>query len=359
MKRWPSFLVLSFLTILLTGCGDLFYFSKMGWHQGSVNFHSIPVKDVLEDGGMSAEFKEKIRFIQEVKRYGVERLGLTPTKSYTTFLEVKGPILYVISACDKDRLKPYLWSFPIIGRVTYKSFFTREDAVNEKTSLDTRGYDTHAQPAGAYSTLGWLNDPILSSMLEWDHVSLANLILHEMTHGTVYIKGETDFNEQVATFIGNQGSIHFLTEKFGAESNEVAYAKNIQQDDLSFGRWIDQACRRLTDFYEKEIPKDEKLKGREEIFRSLKEEFKELKPRLKTDTYTHFERVTLNNAVLLAYHRYIQRLASFEPVYDYFGRDLGRVVDFFKRIESSGENPSAYLKEWMQAKGIIVPASQQ
>jgi len=357
MERARPFLVLSFLMLLMTGCGDFFYFSRMGWYQGSVHFHSVSVKDLLEDPGTDAQAKEKIRFIQEVKRYGEKRLGLTATSNYTTFVEVKGPILYVVSASEKDRLKPYSWSFPVIGQVAYKSFFTREEAVNEKTDLDSKGYDTHTQRAGAYSTLGWLKDPILSSMLEWDHAPLANLVLHEMTHGTVYIKGHTDFNEQAATFIGNQGSINFLTEKYGAGSNEVAFARHLQEDDLLFGRWIDQACRRLTDFYEKDIPKAEKVKGREAIFQSIREEFKEIKPRLKTDMYAHFERVPLNNAVLLAYHRYIHRLSSFGPVYDYFDRDLGRVVDFFKWIQASRENPSAYLDRWMQAKGVIVPAS--
>jgi len=196
-------------------------------------------------------------------------------------------------------------------------------------------------------------------MLEWDRAPLANLILHEMTHGTIYIKGHTDFNEQAATFVGNQGSINFLTEKYGADSKEVAFARRLQEDDLLFGRWIDQACRRLTDFYEKDIPKAEKVKGREAIFQSIKEEFKEIKPRLQTDTYSNFERVPLNNAVLLSYHRYIHRLSSFGPMYDYLDRDLGRVVDFFKRIQESEEDPSAYLERWMQAKGIIVPASQR
>lgn len=359
MTRLPLFLALSSLWVLLNGCGDLFYFSKMGWYQGSVHFHSVSVEDLLNDAGTDAEAKEKIRFIQEVKRYGEKRLGLTATNNYTTFVENKGPILYVISASEKDRLKPYSWSFPVIGQVAYKSFFTREDAVNERTVLDSRGYDTFTQRAGAYSTLGWLKDPILSSMLEWDHAPLANLILHEMTHSTIYIKGHTDFNEQAATFIGNQGSIHFLTERFGADSKEVVFARQLQEDDLLFGRWIDQACRRLTDFYEKDIPKAEKVKGREAIFQSIKEEFKGIKPRLRTDTYSNFDRIPLNNAVLLAYHRYIHRLSSFGPVYDYFDRDLGVVVAFFKWIQASKENPSAYLERWMGAKGVIVPASLQ
>ena len=322
-----------------------------------MTFNSVPVEEVLRNGGMSAKAEEKIRFIQEVKRYGEERLGLKPTQSYSTFLEVKGPMLYVITACEKDRLQPYSWNFPVIGQVTYKSFFTREDAVNEKTSLDNKGYDTYTQRAGAYSTLGWLKDPILSSMLERDHASLANLILHEMTHATIYFKGMTDFNEQVATFIGNQGAIDFLTEKFGAESSEVVDAKEMREDDLLFGRWIEQAVRRLGEFYEKEISRDEKLRGREVLFHSLKEEFKEVKPRLRTETYTRFERVSLNNAVLLAFRRYVHRLGNFEPIYDYLGKDLARVVDFLKWIQASGEDPPSYLDRWMKAKGVSVPAS--
>ena len=106
---------------------------------------------------------------------------------------------------EKDQLKLFSWSFPIVGKVTYKGFFTQEGALKEKGGLDERGYDTYLQPSGAYSTLGWLKDPIFSSMLKWDDGTLANLILHEMAHATVYFKGKTDLNEQMATFIGNQG----------------------------------------------------------------------------------------------------------------------------------------------------------
>jgi len=95
--------------------------------------------------------------------------------------------------------------------VTYKGFFTQEDALREKRSLEGEGLDTFVQQVCAYSTLGWLKDPIFSSMLWWSHAALASLILHEMTHATIYFKGETGLNEQVATFIGNRGAIAFLS----------------------------------------------------------------------------------------------------------------------------------------------------
>jgi predicted aminopeptidase len=303
------------------------------------------------------ETKEKVRFIQEVKRYGEEKVGLTRTKSYSKYFEVKGPVLHVITASEKDCLQLYHWNFPITGTVTYKSFFTKEGALKEKRFLEGRGYDTFVQQAGAYSTLGWLKDPIFSSMLQWDEATLANLILHEMAHTSIYFKGQTDFNEQLATFVGNQGAIGFLIEKYGKESKEVVEAIRNQEDDLLFSRWIDQACQQLSNFYSKEISRDEKIKGRKEIFCSLKGEFRKIS--FKTDGYKNFEKLDINNAVLLAYRRYIHRLENFQTLYAYFENDLRRVMDFFKEIRTSGEEPSSYLERWMKEKGISVPASLQ
>ena len=213
MINMKMFLFLSFLFLFLTGCGNLLYLSKLGWHQSSITFHSVPIQEILEDEKMDHEAKEKIRFVQEVKRYGEEKLGLTRTKSYSKYFEVKDSVLHVITASEKDCLQLYHWDFPITGKVTYKSFFTREGVLREKKFLEEKGYDTFVQQAGAYSTLGWLKDPIFSSMLRWDEATLANLILHEMTHATVYFKGQTDFNEQMATFVGNHGAIDFLVRE--------------------------------------------------------------------------------------------------------------------------------------------------
>jgi len=336
MKVLFRFLSVFLLLILLVGCGNVLYLSKLGWHQSFVTFRSVPVQEVLGDQQVDELTKERIRFIQEVKHYGEERFGLKRTKSYSKFFEVKGPILNVVTACEKDRLQLYHWNFPVVGRVNYKSFFTREGALEEKRLLDGMGYDTFVQRAAAYSTLGWLKDPIFSSILEWNEATLANLILHETAHGTVYFKGETDFNEQLATFIGNQGAIDFLIEKYGPGSKEVAEAIHSQEDDLIFSQWVDQACQQLSAHYAKEISRDEKLEGREELFRSIRGTFKEMRSRFKTDGYQDFEKIELNNAVLLAYRRYFHRLDKFEALYESMGRDLRKVIEYFKMIKASG-----------------------
>lgn len=351
MKASKVFLLPLIFIIPLTGCGNILYVSKLGWHQSFITFQSVPVQEVLEGEGLGNEAKEGIRIVQEVKRYGEERLGLRRTGSYTKFFEVIGPVLHVITASEKDRFHLHHWDFPIIGRVTYKSFFTKEGVLKEKRSLEEKGLDTHIQQAAAYSTLGWLKDPIFSTMLRWDEPTLANIILHEMAHSTVYFKGETDFNEQLATFIGNQGAIDFLTEKHGAGSKEVALAIHYQEDDLLFARWIDQVLKRLSEFYKQPIPREEKLRGRDGIFQSIRESFGEIKDQFKTDCYKGVDQIELNNAAVLAYRRYLHQLNRFEALHEHFGMDLRKMIEFFKEMKGSKEDPSSFIDRWMKERG--------
>jgi predicted aminopeptidase len=358
MRALRSYFLFMLLLFALTGCGDLTYLARLGWHQGAIAYYSVPVQDLLKDERVALQIKYKIRFVQEVKRYGEENLGLKKTKSYSNFYETKGPVVYVVTACRKDKLQLRTWSFPIVGKVNYRGYFTRNDALEEKDRLEKAGYDTYLQQAAAYSTLGWLRDPIFSSMTQWSDAALSNLILHEMTHATLYFKGETDFNEQVATFVGNRGSVDFLTGWFGPQSKEVEEALEVQNDDLVFSDWIRSACQRLSTFYARDISIEEKLKGRDEIFRSLQSELKQVSTRLKTGTYMNMEKLRLNNAVLLAHQRYVHRLDEFDLLYESLGKNLGKVIEFLKKVQRSGENPVSFMRRWSTEAGAKGPVSQ-
>jgi predicted aminopeptidase len=117
----------------------------------------------------------------------------------------------------------------------------------------------------------------------------------------------------------------------------VAEAIHDREDDLLFSEWIDQACQQLSNFYAREISRDEKLKGREELFRRLKQDFKERMVSLKTGGYKNFEKVEINNAVLLAYRRYIHRLEKFQALYEKLGGDTRGVVEYFKTVQATGD----------------------
>lgn len=180
-----------------------------------------PVEQLLNDPDFPDSLKAQIRLIQEIKQFGYDSLGLQHSDNYTTFYDQKGkPILWNITASPKYALEAYEWHFPILGTFPYKGFFDSTRAVSEIKLLHAQGYDTDLGEVAAWSTLGYAKDPILSGMLSRSVGSLANLVLHEITHGTLFVKNNMELNENVATFVGDIGAQKFLMAKYGVDSKE-------------------------------------------------------------------------------------------------------------------------------------------
>jgi predicted aminopeptidase len=197
-----------------------------GWMQASGQIGILTnvedVEDVLKDGAIPDSAKATIRLIAEIKQFGVDSLGLQPSENYTTFYNQHGkPLIWLITASDRYKINAYKWHFPIIGSFPYKGFFDSTRAVSEEKAMISQGFDTDIGEVSAWSTLGYLKDPILSSMLKRKAGSLANLILHELTHGTLFVKSDLELNENLASFVGDQGAIRFLKYKYGLNSAEL------------------------------------------------------------------------------------------------------------------------------------------
>lgn len=329
-----------FLLAVLSGCATGSYVARLGFGQAKVLLFSRPNEAVFKDPSVSQETKDRIKFVLEVKHYAEERIGLKKTGNYSRYFEVEeGALLYVVSACPKDSLKPYQWSFPLVGKMSYKGFFSLKDAQKETEELERTGFDTCLRRAYAYSTLGWFKDPIFSTMLDQKKAIIAQIVIHELTHTTLFIKDYLDFNEQMATFVGDQGAIHFFSERHGRDSPDYHDARNILDDDLAFGEFIDGICAELRRLYSMDLPEERKLELRQRIFREAKKGFRDLKVKLKTQYYLGFEDEDLNNAVLLSYSQYIGGLELFKGLYHSLGEDLRKMMVFLRNVERSEEDP--------------------
>ncbi|GAB3022659.1 aminopeptidase [Spirosoma pulveris] len=197
-----------------------------GWMQakGQVQllWNTKPVTDVLADPAYPDSTKQKIELIREIKRFAIDSLGLDKSGSYESFYDQQGkPILWVVTAAEPYQLIAKQWHFPIIGTFSYKGFFEKDRADSVKAELQRAGFDTRIGEVSAWSTLGFLNDPILSSFLDRPVGSLAELIIHELTHGTLFIKNSLEYNENLADFVGEYGALRFLGQKYG--KNSVPY----------------------------------------------------------------------------------------------------------------------------------------
>lgn len=336
----------------LSGCSTSLYLVKLGWGQARILVHSRPNESVLNDTDVDESVREKIRLVMEAKAYGEEEIGLAKTSNFSRFYQVEGPaLLYVVSASPKDRLEPYEWWFPITGRVTTKGFFSRKDAIREREKLEKRGLDVFVQGAQAYSTLGWLRDPIFSTMLDQDPAMVANVVIHELTHATVFFKDQFDFNEQIANFVGGQGAIDFTGARFGVGSFLQERAVGFVGDSILFAQFMKDVYQRLGALYARPVSLAAKLRAREIIFLQAKEEFKTLRRKLKTDFYLGFEEIKLNNAAVLALGRYVVNIEQIQSVYGKLGRDLRRTVAFFKEINRLGiKDPRKYMVGWLKER---------
>jgi len=188
-----------------------------------------------------------LALIAEIRRYATDSLGFEPSQSYTRIYNQEGkPLLWAVTASDRRAIRPYYWSFPVLGQLSYKGYFDKNKALAERNHLVASGYDVELRPVSAWSTLGWLRDPILSSMLDYSKGNLCNLIFHELFHTTYYAPGSVDDNENLATFIGDKATLQFLAQTDTAALGQYTSGK---QDRALFNSYIRESGKRLDTYY--------------------------------------------------------------------------------------------------------------
>ncbi|GGD70069.1 hypothetical protein GCM10011514_37670 [Emticicia aquatilis] len=218
--------------------------------QLKIIFNTRPVSEVLADKSFPDSLKKRILLIEEIKRFAVDSLGLNPSDNYTTFYDQhQKPILWVITACEPFELKARKWDFPIVGTFSYKGHFEKAIADAELNELKKQGFDTQLNEVSAWSTLGYLKDPILSSMLEKSEGRLAALIIHELTHGTLFVKNNLEFNENLADFVGDYGAIRFLTSKYGKNSKELERYQFSKKYNDAYSQHLLRGAKKLDSLY--------------------------------------------------------------------------------------------------------------
>jgi predicted aminopeptidase len=233
----------------------------------------------------------------------------------------------------------------IVGNVPYKGYFSKQDAAEEIERLKAKGYDTNLRTSAAFSTLGWFDDPLLSHLLKYDKVGLAEVVFHELFHNTLYISGQGAFNESVASFIGHRAAIDFFRVKYGADSTEHKRALQWWSEEREFGAFVGEIVRDLTDLYQRDIPRDDKLRLREEVFDRSKAEWSRRIADRPAHRFRGFSQQPLNNAVLMHYLVYLKDLDLFESLYQSAGNELPRTIELLQQAAAKGGDPFEAVRE--------------
>ncbi len=306
----------------------------------------VPIEDILKDPNLAPEEKRKLELAQQVRAFAEKDLKLTANKNYTTYVKLDRPyVTYVVSAAHKWELKHFQWSYPLVGKMPYKGYFSEAGAKEEEAELKKDNLDTYLRGVSAYSTLGWFQDPLLSSMLRYKDFDLVNTLIHETVHSTLYIKHEADFNERLASFLGSKGAELYYLKVEGPHSTTLTEVKKDNEDEKTFSQFISAELKSLEEWYKKLPEADRREELRNKRISEIQKRFSEqIQPKMQTHNYDRFATTKLNNARLLVYKTYMQDLSDFQKLFEKTESNFSKFIEACKALENE-KDPSAGLKK--------------
>jgi predicted aminopeptidase len=337
VTRIPPVLAAVLFSLPLGGCATG-YVLRAAYEEAKILWRRQPIEQVLASE-MDPDMRAKLELVLAVRRFAAGDLGLRVGGSYASIARVdQSQIVHVVSAAPRNRLVPYTWWFPIVGDVPYRGYFDKADADALASELEQQGYDTSVRPSVAFSTLGWFDDPLLSTVLRADANRLADTVIHELLHNTIYVAGHAAFNESFATFVGHRGAVAFFAAQGDTVRAEIAVAR--WTDALSFSAFLGRFIERLETAYAAGITAD----ARTALFVEAQREFEG--QQWLTGEYQGFARRPLNNAVILHDRLYADRLSLFEAAYVASGENLRVTIDTVRSRAEVAADPFAALAEF-------------
>lgn len=342
-----------FALISSTGCSPG-YVLRGAYEQGKILIARRDIDKVIEDPETPQEQRAKLQLVLDARAYA-QGMGLDPGGSFTSFAEVsRDPLAWVVVASRRDAFALYTWWFPIVGTVPYKGFFEKEDAEAQVKELGAEGWETSMRGTEAFSTLGWFNDPVVSTTLKSAATRIANTVIHESVHSTVWIPGSVAFNETLANFIGSQGAVTLFAARF-VTCREAGHACELEtqqlhaaQKELAFqfeiGVLIDSLYDTLDALYkDPSRSSEDKIVQRVGIFNALMSPFRQ-----KFPTVTILKEV--NNADIIQMKLYLSKISLFRELLAKQQGDWGAFIASIRKIQQAikadpSKDPFAVLQD--------------
>lgn len=264
------------LACLLTACSGPGYYAQAISGQWKLMHSRQDIQSVLDDPDTSPELGGQLRLANQIKAFAHDSLDLPANGSYASYVEVEGDALvWNIIATEEFSLQPRKWCFAVAGCVPYRGFFRYEKAVKSAEHYRRKGMDVHIAPSGAYSTLGWFNDPLLSTMLSGSDVQLAAYLFHELAHQRLYVKDDGLFNEGYASFVEEAGLKMWL--EGDSRLDELQRWRHIQGVRRDFNDLLGETREELSGLYRSDAPAAQLREEKQAVFSSFLQSLEELR----------------------------------------------------------------------------------
>lgn len=295
----------------------------------------VPVENILKTNHLDIERQSKLNLVLEVRAYAGEELGLPKNKSYTVHSEINSQYLgWNVYCTPKFSVEPKKWCFPIAGCVVYRGYFSKKEALEFAKKMEEKDFDVFIGPFNAYSTLGWYDDPVLSSHLQLNPIRLAELIIHELAHQKVYVSGDSRFNEAFAVTVERAGVLRWL-KSTGRDDYIIQALKMWDKEDLMVAKLL-TARTQLKDIYLSEMNANSLAQKKNSLFQDLKRDLCGLNCAGINLPKTNNEEFELNNAYLVPIDTYYSLVPIFQSKLDSLG---GNLPQFYEKVDELGELP--------------------
>jgi predicted aminopeptidase len=294
---------------------DARYIARAGVEEARLLLRRRTIDQLLADSTTAAPLRQRLALVLAARAFAADSLGLAVGKTYTTYVDVgRDTLLLVLSASRRDKLREVTWRYPIVGVVPYKGFFSAARARKEAQRLEQDGLDVFLRPSGAFSTLGYLSDPLFSTAMSRDTMELVATVIHELTHNTLYVKSQTPFNESFASFVGYRGAEAFFRARRDTLDAKRAAAR--WRDERTLDVFYAELARRLDSAYAEPLSPERLEQVRTRLFGWAQQQFRgPVGQSLETYDWRWFAQAPLNNSVVIAERFYRMDLNLFDEVY--------------------------------------------
>lgn len=318
-----------------------------------LNYYSnaTDFETVLSDENTDEETQKLILRVMDIKNFTVNELGLNESKNYTKYKKIdRDYLITLVSACKADAFEPYIWSFFPMGEFPYKGYFIERHARYQVNRLKNAGYDDiYVRKVTAFSTLGILEDPVFSFFSKFSIFRLANTLIHEMTHATIFLNNQIDFNENLADFVGYQGALLYIGNIYGKDSDEYKLISDYLIDKEVFRQYLNKLYIELDNLYSENTDKEIILKKKEEIINQYKENLKtEYKNMFLTSAYEDFPDTEINNAYIMQFRTYTNKQDIFLKLLQNRENSLPSMISFLKQLENEKDtDPYQFIENYL------------
>jgi predicted aminopeptidase len=304
--------------LLLGACSTLEYYSQAGRGHLQLMQQREPIEQLLADSSTDAVLRQRLSLALQVRNFATSHLGLPDNQSYRVYADIQRPVLlWNVFITPEFSLTPELQCFPIAGCVAYRGYFDLNRARGAAALAWQTGMDSWVGGVEAYSTLGWFDDPLLSSMLQRDDQQLAAVIFHELAHQQLYLADDTAFNESFASFVERQGLRQWLASRGEVPLDSQQNCRRQQFTALVMG-----ARARLETLYASNLPVARMREAKQAEFERLRSEYRQLRDSNWHDAtrYDQWMEGPLNNAKLLPFGLYDQWVPAFARLFEQSGQ---------------------------------------